>query len=120
MTRLPTELDRRDTVTHALEVMITQDIRHIPVMDGAKLFGILSKRDLEVVLATLRTSREVPKIGAVCEVSPFVVSPVTPVHEVAQEMELRKVGSAVVMDAGVVVGIFTVIDALRALRQAYH
>lgn len=120
MTRLPHELDRRDTIARAKELMLTEDIRHVPVMDGAKLFGIISERDVDVILATVGGLRNAPAIELVCEENPYAVSPLTPVTEVAQEMELRKVGSAVVIDGGVVVGIFTLVDALRALRHAYR
>lgn len=120
MTRLPRELDRRETVARAKQLMLTEDIRHIPVMDGPKLFGIISERDVDLILATMGGVRDAPAIDLVCEENPYAVSPLTPITEVAQEMELRKVGSAVVVDGDVVVGIFTLIDALRALRHAYR
>lgn len=47
------------------------------------------------------------------------VSPVTAVDEVAQRMLERGVGSAVVVDGGFVVGIFTTTDALRVLSELF-
>ena len=46
---------------------------------------------------------------------PRRVRPDTLVDEVARQMLSRKVGSAVVIDGGFVVGIFTTTDALRVL-----
>lgn len=35
-----------DTIQHALELMTTHHIRHLPVLDGATLVGVISARDL--------------------------------------------------------------------------
>ena len=119
MTRLPTELDRCDTVARAKEVMTEQGIRHIPVMDGTKLYGIISERDVDIVLAAIAGLADPPPLDAVCPTDTYAVVPTTPITEVAQVMVSRRVGSAVVVDQGFVVGIFTVVDALRALGSAY-
>ena len=45
------------------------------------------------------------------------VAPDAPVGEVVESMLERKIGSVVVTDGDRVVGVFTTIDALRALHQ---
>jgi acetoin utilization protein AcuB len=45
----------------------------------------------------------------------FTVSPDSPLRMAAQEMAERKLGSAVVVEHGNVVGVFTATDACRVL-----
>ena len=47
----------------------------------------------------------------------FTVEPGAPIGEVADTMIARKLGSAVVIDGERVIGVFTTIDALVALRD---
>jgi acetoin utilization protein AcuB len=46
---------------------------------------------------------------------PYTVPPGTALEEVAAAMAERKLGSAIVVDRGSVIGLFTTVDALRAL-----
>ena len=46
MTASPVTMSTDDDVTHALDQMIERHFRHIPVMDGAKLVGVVSFRQL--------------------------------------------------------------------------
>lgn len=114
MTRHPEEIDRRDGLEKAARLMHDRGFHHLPVMDGARLFGVVSSRDLDVVLTAVGAPTKLT-VGDVCADNPYTVSPTTPLVDVAQVMMDRHLGSAVVVDADVVVGIFTITDALRAL-----
>lgn len=118
MTRRPVELDRRDSVQKAAQTMEEHAFHHLPIMDGAKLYGVVSSRDIDVV-ATVVGDVGTIEVGDVCSLGPLTVPPTMPVDEVAAAMLKRGVGSAVVVDARVVVGVFTVHDALRVLSEAY-
>ncbi|MEZ4443951.1 MAG: CBS domain-containing protein [Polyangiaceae bacterium] len=118
MSRHPEELDRRDSVQRAAELMHEHGIHHLPILEGTRLFGILSSRDVEVVTITVGHPDRL-EVGDVCITDPYTVPPTASVKDVARVMMDRHIGSAVVVDAGVVVGIFTVTDALRALVDAY-
>jgi acetoin utilization protein AcuB len=48
---------------------------------------------------------------------PFTVPPDAALEDVARAMAEQKYGSAVVVDKGAVVGLFTTTDALRALSS---
>jgi acetoin utilization protein AcuB len=115
MSRLPEEIDRRESLATALRRMQEHDVRHIPVMDGAELFGVLSRQD--VLDACLRHGprAECLAVGAVCTVAPLTVSPVDTIAAVAAQMVERGVTSALVTDGDMLVGIFTSTDALRVL-----
>ena len=118
MTRLPTEIDLYDPVSRAGHVMRSEGIRHLPVMESVKLVGVISARDVDVVMAACGTETTL-LVADVCSRSPYTVSPLESVSKVASEMLVQRVGSAVVVDGDVVVGIFTLTDSLRALIAAY-
>ena len=119
MTHLPVECDRCQTVADAVSLMEEHHIRHLPVMNGSRLRGIVSQRDiLEARLRQGDALDEMP-LETISRADVLAVSPVTPVDQVAQQMIDRRVGSAVVVDGGFVVGMFTTTDALRVLVTLY-
>ena len=118
MSRLPEEIDRREKLGTAVERMTQHHVRHIPVMDGPTVFGILSRRDvLDAWVRNGHRARDV-SVSEVCTRMPLQVSPIDPVCEVAARMLERGVTSALVTDNQMLVGIFTSTDALRVLADA--
>ena len=118
MSHLPTEIDRRESISKAARLMRDENIRHLPVMDGARLFGVISSRDLDVIMVA-GGEQSSCTVGQVCVQEPLMASPVDSVVKVAEMMLEQRVGSTVIVDGGVVVGIFTATDALKALVTAY-
>jgi acetoin utilization protein AcuB len=105
----------KSPLTEAHRVMNDHAIRHLPVLEGGQLVGMLSQRDLHLI-ETLKDV--VPKEVLVEEAmsqDAYTVAPGTPLEEVAREMALHKYGSAVIVQGREVLGIFTTTDALRAL-----
>lgn len=117
MTRLPIELEHCETVGDAIEAMETYGIRHIPVMNGSHLKGLVSQRDILQAQATHGRAANGLPLQQICQTNLINVSPMTPINEVAAVMLASHVGSAVVLDGGFVVGMFTTSDALRALSE---
>ena len=117
MSRLPAEIDRQEPLAAAIRLMREQHCHHVPVMDGPRLYGILSRHDLHELALREPESAMKRTAGEVCTRDPLTVAPLTPVVEVAQRMLERGVGSALVTDADMLVGIFTGTDALRLLAQ---
>ncbi len=117
MSRLPEEIDRRETLAAAIDRMAAHDVRHIPVMDGPSVYGVLSRADaLDAWIRYGHRARE-SAVGEVCTREPLEVAPTTPIGEVATQMLARGVTSALVSDGNVLVGIFTSTDALRVLAE---
>lgn len=54
-----------DSVEKAMEIMMTKSVRHLPIMDGEKLVGIVSIKDLikEVVADREKTIRELSEFA---------------------------------------------------------
>ncbi len=119
MTRLPLEIERVDNVANAKRLMKLFGIRHVPVMSGLHLKGVVSQRD--ILNATIQYGKNIDNvpIEEICETNVLTVSPLTPVDEVARRMLERRAGSAVVVDGSYVVGIFTSTDALKAIARLF-
>ena len=101
------------SVAHAL--MREHHVRHLPVVDGGVLVGILSDGDLRFAeaLRDIDTSRV--RVEEVMTKEPYFVAPSASLGEVAAHMAEHRYGCAVVMDGAKIAGIFTSTDALRAL-----
>ena len=119
MTRLPLEIEQIDNVANAQRLMDLFGIRHVPVMKGLHLIGIVSQRD--ILNETIRRGKNIDDlpIDEICQDDVLTVSPVAPIDQVVQQMRDRAVGSAVVVDGEYVVGIFTTTDALNTLLSLY-
>lgn len=91
--------------------------RQLPVLEDGKLVGILSERDL-LLLATLTDvdPSRIP-VRSAMQTDVYGVGRDTPLDEVATTMARHKYGSAVVWSGREVVGIFTTVDAMRALAD---
>ncbi len=120
MTHLPEEIDGRETLDVAIQLMREKGIRHLPVMEHMQVVGVLSDRDIKFAMALLGKKGGEILVREVCSDEIYVVSPRTSVREVAEHMLETKAGSAMVKDGDYLVGIFTTSDALRALVSMCH
>jgi acetoin utilization protein AcuB len=120
MTTSPHSIGREQTLGRAHAVMRQHGIRHLPVLDGGVLVGLLSLRDAHL-LETLKDV-DVQKVTVEEAMTSVVyaVSPEAPLDEVASAMAEHKYGCAVVMQNHHVVGIFTTVDACAALADLLH
>jgi len=106
-------------LTDAIELMQEHGIRHLPVLDGGELAGILSERDLTAIEAIESTELTTLSVAEAMTPEPFTVTGTAPLAEVAHRMADQKYGCAVIVDEhGAVLDIFTTTDALRLLGEA--
>lgn len=118
MSRLPEEIDYRELVRSAQRLMSERHVRHIPVMNGVELYGMLSRQDVQDAWPRYGETADEKPIGEICTRDVLTFDPLAKICDVAEAMVKRGVTSALVMDAGVLVGIFTSTDALRVLAEA--
>jgi len=115
MTRGPHTIGREQSLAAAKQLMHTTHVRHLPVLHGGQLVGVVSERDLDVVGA-LPGSRQLSVEDAMVP-DVYTISEDAPLASVAADMARLKVGSAVVLKGNDVVGVFTAVDGLRALAE---
>jgi acetoin utilization protein AcuB len=116
MTADPCCVQCDEPLREAHRLMRALHVRHLPVLDGDRLVGLVSERDLHL-LETLRSvDPGIEPVSQAMTELPFTVNPTVSLREVVGEMREKRYGSAVVVEKGRVTGIFTRADALRALE----
>jgi len=118
MTRKPWTIAPSATMTEAHHLMREHGIRHLPVVDGARVVGIVSMHDLHLLETLPGVSQDEVTVEDAMSAEVFVASENDELADVVDRMADAKLGSAVVMGhAGSLLGIFTSIDAMRALAD---
>lgn len=115
MTSSPHTIGADQPIEEAMRRMRAAQIRHLPVLEGAQLVGLLSDRDVRLVEA-LDTSKQL-RVADAMSPEPYVVEADEALGTVVSTMATRKIGSAIVTDKRRVVGIFTTTDALHLLMR---
>jgi acetoin utilization protein AcuB len=115
MTPTPQSIGKDQTLAEAHRMMRAHRCRHLPVLSGGRLVGIVSERDLLVVEALRDVSSDHVSVEEAMTAEVFTVDPDEKLESTALDMAEHKYGSAVVIERGRVVGVFTTTDALRAL-----
>lgn len=106
------------TVDDLQRLMERHNIRHLPVMRGETVVGVISHRDVRLVMGLTALEKLQVRASDIMAENPLTVSSSTPLDEVAYAMSEQKVGSAIVNDGkGRLLGIFTATDALNALIE---
>ena len=120
MTTSPHTIGEDQPMTIAHRMMREHHVRHLPVLRGAKIVGLVSDRDLNMVETLKEVDPRKVLVSEAMSQEPYVVSPDAPLDEVVREMAEKKYGSVVVTQHDKVVGIFTTVDACRAFSDLLH
>jgi CBS domain-containing protein len=126
MTRDVVTLEQGQSLRDAMGVMQRHRIRHAPVLDGDRLVGILTDRDVKRATPSLLSGidREQydrvlsqTRVGQVMTRNPYSVTPTTSLRDAVKLFVDRKFGALPVVEAGRLVGILTQTDLLRAFYE---
>jgi len=117
MSAVPVTIGIDQPMSTAHQLMREHRIRHLPVLAGGRLAGVVSDRDLHLVETLRDVDPEKVAVEDALSPEPYTVGPDAPLDEVVQTMADRKLGSALVVRGTRVVGIFTTTDALHALAE---
>ena len=126
MTENPVTATELMSVAEALGLLYELDVRHLPVVLGRELVGIVSDRDLssfteadEDDVITAVESARAENVGHFMNTSPVKVDPETNIREVIELMLLHRVGAIPVadLDTGDLLGIVSYVDLLRVLQE---
>jgi acetoin utilization protein AcuB len=105
------------TLRDTYGVMQEKGIRHLPVVDGDALVGVVTDRDLRLATSALAPT-PLPTGSAVSMVmsrDPLTTAGWDPIEDAARVMRERKIGCLPVVEDGRVIGIITGVDLLDAL-----
>jgi acetoin utilization protein AcuB len=120
MTTSPHSIGSDQTLAKAQEMMHSLGIRHLPVLSGGHIVGMLSDRDLRLIESMDGVDSHKVKVDEAMEPNVYSVSPDAALDEVVVTMGEKKYGSTVVVQNGKVVGIFTTVDLCRAFAELLH
>ncbi len=107
------------TLQDAYRTMREKGIRHLPVLQGDDLVGVVTDRDLRLATSQLAPSPFPPgsPVSGVMSREPLTALPTDPVEDAARVMRYRKIGCLPVVEDGRLTGIITLIDLLDALMR---
>ncbi len=105
-------------IAELTELMREHGIRHLPIVRGDMVVGVVSERDLKVLAALEPERQSLIRAADLMSPDPVSVRLSDRLDDVALRMSERKIGSVIVLDkAGKFYGIFTATDALNALIE---
>jgi CBS domain-containing protein len=124
MTSKPITVDPETPMLDARQRMAEARIRHLVVVEGSRVAGIVTDRDVRLNLPSPATSLSVWEVNAllakltvreIMSRSVIVVDPDRPAAEAARIMIDHKIGALPVVDGGRLAGIVTESDFVRAV-----
>ena len=126
MSTAPLTVAPHVSVHQAHTLMQQRQIRHLPVLEEGRLVGMVSDRDIRLVLPSPATSLAVWEVrhllakltvGEIMTRFVVAVTPDTSAAEAVRRLLRHKIGALPVLDNRQVLGILTRTDVLRAFLR---
>jgi len=126
MTPSPLTLTEDDIVKTAVTHVLRNRIRHIPILRGGTLVGIVTDRDLKRALPSVvagsspeeyQSFMDSTKLRDVMSANPMTCGPESDMLEVVRLFVENKFGAIPVLEDERIVGIITQTDAMQAFLQ---
>jgi len=126
MTTTLTCLQETDSLLDATMIFVRSTFRHLPVLRGKQLVGVVTERDVKQFVPTLLTkitpqlyneALENTPISRVMAHTPLTVKPGQSMFEAAATLFDKRIGCLPVVENGELKGIVTTTDMLRLLLR---
>ncbi len=126
MTSDVTTLQETDSLLDARMIFVRSSFRHLPVLRGRQIVGIVTEHDIRQHSPSLLTGVSQEEYNRALETTPvtramtrepITARPDQPMFEAAQLLYSRRFGCLPVVENGELVGIVTTSDMLRLLVQ---
>jgi CBS domain-containing membrane protein len=123
MTRSVVTVQRDHSIHLAAGIMQLKHIRHLPVLEGDRLVGLVTHRDLLRAQASVLAEPYDPRLDIsltvpvthIMRTNVWTVTPKTPLLEAARIVLDHRFGCLPVVEGGRLVGIVTEVDFMRRL-----
>jgi two-component system sensor kinase FixL len=110
-------IQRKATIAEAAEIMASQNISSIVVMDADRVTGVLTERDLFKRVVALNKDSRRTKVEEVMSFPVFSIPPNYSVFSTSRTMENKNVRRLVVIDGRKLCGIVTQTDIFKAVKD---
>ena len=119
MTPFPYSVGPDAPLRAAREMMRSHEVRHLPVLGGGRLLGVITDRDIK---RALDPSLGLPPkdelfVEDVMVRDAYIVETTARLDDVLDTMADDHIGCALVVREGKLVGVFTTVDACRAFAE---
>jgi CBS domain-containing protein len=117
-------LQETDTLLDATMVFVSSTLRHLPVLRGKQLVGIITERDVKQYAPSVLSGispdaynqvMETTPLSRVMTRDPLTVRPDQSAFEAAEILSARRIGCLPVVENGELKGIITTTDMLKLL-----
>jgi CBS domain-containing protein len=122
MSRTLVTVATQATLRDAVDLLRSHGVRHLPVLDGSTLAGIVTDRDVKratpSVLSGIERDQydhvlETIRVAQIMTREPVTVAPRTSLKAVVELLLQRRIGAVPVVEDGRLVGIVSERDVLR-------
>ncbi len=126
MTRSPLTVTPRTHLAEAVTLMEAKGVRHLPVLEGRRLVGLLSERHVRDALPSVLTLQDpearrrflaATRVSQVWIQNPSTIHPDAPLIDAITRMRRLRAGSLPVVAATELVGILTSADLINAFDR---
>ncbi|WP_119067149.1 CBS and ACT domain-containing protein [Rubrobacter indicoceani] len=127
MTREVATLAPEASVAQAWQLLREREVRHIPIVEGGRLVGLVSDRDLRDA-SPVRKSDDGGEdenvfgwasMRDIMTTKPVTISPFDTIEHAAREIYDRRIGCLPVVEGGDLAGIITSSDMMRTLIELF-
>jgi CBS domain-containing protein len=124
MTTEVNSLQETDTLLDATMVFVSSTLRHLPVLRGKQLVGIVTERDVKQYAPSVLSGispdaynqvMETTPLSRIMTRDPLTVKPDQSAFEAAQILSAKRIGCLPVVENGELKGIITTTDMLKLL-----
>jgi CBS domain-containing protein len=106
-----------DSLASAAEIMSSQDVGSLPVVENGRLIGVLTDRDIVVRAVAERVTPETLNVGDVASRQPVTVQPDEDLDEALRLMAHHRVRRLPVVEDGRLVGMLSQADVAGEAKE---
>jgi CBS domain-containing protein len=110
MTPNPVKIPRSGTVSEAARLMLGADIGDVIVVDGERMVGMLTDRDIVVRAVALDLDPDETTVGSICSAEVTSIAPESTLVDAAETMRRHAIRRLPVVSDGRAVGFVTLGD----------